>query len=52
MSDRPYPVDKMHSAGGKIASMVQVAPLHMSNYCMQAEWIVTLSSRLFCIAVR
>jgi hypothetical protein len=47
-----HQANKMHHSGGKIALIVQVASLHMSNYCMQAERIVTLSSRLFCIAVR
>jgi hypothetical protein len=48
----PHQANKMHHSGGKIALIVQVALLHMSNYCMQAERIVTLSSRLFCITVR
>jgi hypothetical protein len=47
-----HQVNKMNHTDGRIITVFQFALLHMSNYCMQAERILTLSSRLFCIAVR
>jgi hypothetical protein len=38
-----HPVAKMHHADGRINAVFQFAPLHMPNYCMQAERRLTRS---------